>query len=171
MEMLIIALLVAAGLGPLPSQGPPPRAELAELRAELTDALNQHRAAFGLPQLHTDPTAEQAAQYQAENMLATGNLGHVDSAGRSPMMRYAQFGGKADYYGENVGFRSPAVVDEALLWDVLSKLDQAMMAEIPPNDGHRRNILSKHYDAVGIGIAVGPNGVFMAEDFTGARGK
>lgn len=171
MEMFIIALLVAAGLGPLPTQGPPPRAELAELRAQLTDALNQHRAAFGLPELITDSTAEQAAQYQAEDMLATGKLGHLDSTGRSPMLRYAQFGGKADYYGENVGFRSPGVVNKALLWDVLSKLDQAMMAEVPPYDGHRQNILSKHYEAVGIGIAVGPNGVFMAEDFTGARSR
>jgi len=42
-----------------------------------------------------------------------------------------------------------------------------MMAEQPPNDGHRENIVSPNYDAVGIGVAVGPGGVYLTEDFTG----
>jgi uncharacterized protein YkwD len=169
MEMMLIALLVAAGLGPIPTEGPPPAAELGELRAQLTETLNQHRAADGLPKLERNPTAEQAAQFQADDMLSTGKMGHLDSSGRTPMMRYASFGGKADYYGENVGFRSPGVVDPVLLWNVLALLDKAMMAEVPPNDGHRRNILSPNYNGVGIGIAVGAKGIFMAEDFTGGR--
>jgi uncharacterized protein YkwD len=169
--MLLIALLISTNLGPIPTQGPPPLAVLAHLRAELTKELNHHRAVYGLPPLARDPIAEQAAQFQAEDMLVSDKMGHVDSSGRLPMTRYSDLGGKADYYGENVGFRSPGVVDEGPLWDVLSRLDQAMMAEVPPNDGHRRNILSNNFSVVGIGIAVGPNGVFMAEDFAGFRHK
>jgi uncharacterized protein YkwD len=171
MEMLLVALLIFSNLAAPPEQGPLPAAELDALRIQLTIELNRDRAAYGLGQLGTDRIAQTAAQYQAEQMLAARRLEHVDSEGRLPMTRYADFGGKADYYGENVGFRSPAVLDEQLLWAVLVKLDQAMMAEIAPNDGHRRNILSENYNAVGIGIAVGPAGIFMAEDFSGFHAK
>ncbi|MBV8082657.1 MAG: CAP domain-containing protein [Candidatus Eremiobacteraeota bacterium] len=165
--MLLVALLIAADLGPIPTTGPPPAAELRTLRAQLTDQINKDRAKYNLPPLTLDPIAQQAAQYQAENMLINDKMQHQDTSGRSPVQRYNDLGGKADYYGENVGFRSPGVVDPVLLWDVLAKLEAAMMAEVAPEDGHRRNILSSHYSAVGIGIAVGPNGVFMAEDFAG----
>ncbi|MBV8172107.1 MAG: CAP domain-containing protein [Candidatus Eremiobacteraeota bacterium] len=173
--MLLAALLAAffidVDAGQIPSTGPPPAAELHSLRAKLIDRINKDRAQYNLPPLTADPIAQRAAQYQAENMLATGNLEHTDSSGRAPMQRYNDMGGKADYYGENVGFRAPGVLDPVLLWNVLAKLEAEMMAEVPPNDGHRQNILSSHYNAVGIGVAVGPRGVFMAEDFVGNTPK
>ena len=166
---MLLALLLAASLGPIPTTGPPPPSELKQLRAQLLAQLNADRAQLGLASLAVDPIAERAAEFQAVDMLDAGKLRHDDSSGRSPLARYNAYGGKSDYYGENVGFRSPGVVDPVLLWDVLSKLDAQMMAEAPPNDGHRRNILSGHFSAVGIGVAVGPNGVFMCEDFSSAK--
>jgi uncharacterized protein YkwD len=164
--MMLLALLLAANLGPIPTTGPPPPSELKQLRTELITRLNGYRAPLGLPLLGVDPIAERAAQFQATDMLNAGQLRHEDSSGRTPFARYKAYGGKSDYYGENVGFHSPGVLDPVLLWEVLSKLDAQMMAEAPPNDGHRRNILSSHFSAVGIGIAVGPNGVFVCEDFS-----
>lgn len=166
---LLLQLLTASNLGPIPTIGPPPPAELRELRAELIATLNEHRVHAGLEPLVIDPVAEQAAQFQAQDMLDSGVMRHVDSEGRTPAARYKAYGGKSDYYGENVGFSSPGVVDPTLLWKVIEKLDYDMMAETPPDDGHRRNILSSHYDAVGIGITVGPKGVFLCEDFSSAK--
>jgi uncharacterized protein YkwD len=165
--MMLLALLIAASLDP--TIGPPPPSELMQLRAELVAQLNEHRAQAGLTPFGVDPIAEQAAEFQAVDMMNTGKMRHEDSSGRSPFARYEAFGGKADYYGENIGFRSPGVVDPVLLWQVLAKLDARMMAEVPPDDGHRRNILSSHYTAVGIGVAVGPDGVFLAEDFSSIK--
>jgi uncharacterized protein YkwD len=165
--MMLLALLVAVNL--IPTTGPPPAAELKQLRSELMAALNGHRAQLGLPPLATDPIAQQAAEFQAVDMLDADELRHEDSSGRSPAARYKAYGGESDYYGENIGFHSPGVLDPVLLWGVLSKLDAQMMAEVAPNDGHRRNILSNHYSAVGIGVAVGPNGVYMCEDFSSAK--
>ena len=172
MEMFFAALLVAAGLTAnptlgVPAEGPPPPDELRALRTELLSTLNAHRSEYGLEPLRVDPIAEQAAQFQAEDMLHSGHMGHFDSGGRSPIDRFDAFGGSADYYAENVGFYKPAVSEQDLLWGVLSLLDRQMMSEKPPNDGHRRNILGDHYSAVGIGIAIGPKGVFMSEDFVG----
>jgi uncharacterized protein YkwD len=169
--MLLIALLVASNLGPIPPSDGLPSVELQSMRSQLTQLINHHRSQYQLTQLGMDELAQQAAQAHAESMLASDKMSHVDNAGRTPMDRYLALGGKADYYGENVGFRSPAVVDPELLWSVLAKLDEAMMAETPPNDAHRRNILSDHYTAVGIGVAVGPNGVFIDEDFVGYHPK
>jgi uncharacterized protein YkwD len=149
--------------------GSPPAAELRELRERLTTRLNKHRADEGLAPLITDPIAERAAQFQAEDMLGAGVMRHVDSTGRTPSARYKAYGGKSDYYGENVGFFSPGVVDPVLLWNDIAQLDTAMMNEEPPDDAHRENILSKHFAAVGIGVAVGPNGVYLCEDFSNAK--
>jgi uncharacterized protein YkwD len=166
--MMLVALLIAANLDAIPTV-PIPRSELKQLRDELITQLNEHRARVGVEPLGVDPIAEQAAQFQAADMLNAGQLRHQDSSGRLPFARYQALGGKTDYYGENVGFRSPGVVDPVLLWEVLSKLDAQMLAEVPPNDGHRRNILSTHFTAVGIGVAVGPNGVYMCEDFSSLK--
>ena len=164
---LLACFLTAANGPPLPIEGPPPAAELSQLRHQLIARLNEHRAQYGLRRLNPDDTAEKAAQFQAEDMLRTGQMQHVDARGRTPFERFESFGGKADYYGENLGFHSPAVLDPTLLWHVLATLDAQMMAEVAPEDGHRRNILSRNFSAVGIGIAVGARGVFVSEDFVG----
>lgn len=173
--MLLAALLtfvLASGASSLlPTIGPPPPDELSQLRRQLIATLNHHRAQYGLPRLTFDGTAEKAAQYQAEDMQRTGRMQHDDASGRSPLQRFESFGGKADYYGENLGYRSPGVLDPVLLWHVIEALDADMMAEVPPADGHRKNILSRNFSAVGIGIAVGPNGVFLSEDFVGHLGE
>jgi uncharacterized protein YkwD len=92
---------------------------------------------------------------------------HEDSTGRTPMQRYAAMGGHAGWYAENVGWYGLDVSGNTELWTAVSKLDAQMMAETPPDDGHRENILSPVYDAVGIGVSVGPHGLYLAEDFSG----
>jgi uncharacterized protein YkwD len=146
---------------------PPPQADLDALRTRLLDALNDHRRSTGRPPLRIDPVAEEAAQYQAEEMSRTAKMQHEDSTGRTPMQRYAAMGGRAEWYAENVGWYGLDVSGNAELWTAVSKLDAQMMAEVPPDDGHRENILSPQYDAVGIGVSVGPHGLYLAEDFSG----
>lgn len=48
-------------------------------------------------------------------------------------------------------------------------LFNSMMAEQPPNDGHRQNILSPHFDRTGIGIYVenASGRLWLTEDFAG----
>jgi uncharacterized protein YkwD len=146
---------------------PPPADQLDTLRTELLGALNDHRSAQGLDPLTEDPVADEAAAYQAQDMAERGIMGHQDASGRSPMQRYSAFGGHAAWYGENVGWYGLDLSGASALWNVISKLDDDMMAEQPPDDGHRQNILDVHYESVGIGVSVGSRGVFLAEDFVG----
>ncbi len=147
--------------------GPPPSPALAELRARLIAELNAHRRAEGLAPLVADSIASQAAQMQAEDMLRSGVMRHLDSAGRSPLERFLWLGGRAPAYGENVGYYGLDVEATADQWTALCKLDEGMMAERGPEAGHRENILASRYAAVGIGIAIGPHGLYVAEDFVG----
>jgi len=153
---------------PAASQSAPPsQADLDAVRSRLLDALNDHRREAGRPPLRVDAVAEQAAQYQADDMARTAKMQHEDSTGRTPMQRYAAMGGRAGWYAENVGWYGLDVSGQTELWTAVSKLDAQMMAEQPPDDGHRENILSATYDAVGIGVSVSQNGLYLAEDFSG----
>lgn len=159
----IIAAVVLPFLAPMP----PARAEdpVPAIRARLINQINAHRRTYGLAPLTADPIAQRAAQYQAQDMESSGVMRHEDSNGRTPMRRYAAFGGHAALYGENVAFYGDSLGETDAAWQAVSKLDDMMMAERPPSDGHRENILSPDYKAIGIGVAVGVNGLYIAEDF------
>ena len=153
---------------PAPSQAQVPAdSDLAAVRAQLIDLLDEHRSAQGLGPLGIDPRAEAAAQAHALDMARSGVLRHVDPDGRTPFDRYHAHGGHARYYAENVAWYGMADESRAALASAIDKLDAQMMAERPPDDGHRANIVSPLYDSVGIGIAVGPNGIYLTEDFSG----
>jgi uncharacterized protein YkwD len=149
-------------LAPSPQRLPDP---IPAIRARLLAHINEHRRVYGLPPLAYDPLAGRAAQEQAQYMEQTGSMGHEDPAGRSPMQRYEDLGGHPALYGENVAYYGDTVTQVDAAWHAVVRLDAMMMAERPPSDGHRENILSPAYRAVGIGIAIGPNGIYIAEDF------
>lgn len=138
---------------------------LQAIRARLLALLNAHRVATGLPQLTLDPLAESAAQAQAADMETAGIMRHTDAQGRSPYERFKSDGGSASLYGENVAYFGLDVNDLQNEWQAVGKLDAMMMAEQAPDDGHREAILSPVYRKVGIGVAIGANGLYLAEDF------
>ncbi len=143
----------------------PDAATLQAIRARLLALLNAHRTATGLSQLAIDPLAESAAQAQAKDMETAGIMRHTDALGRSPFERFKSEGGLASLYGENVAYFGLDVNDLQNEWQAVDKLDAMMMAEQAPDDGHREAILSPVYRKVGIGVAIGTNGLYLAEDF------
>jgi uncharacterized protein YkwD len=149
------------------SPAPPPEAELDTLRAQLLAALNQHRGDAGLDPLDEDPIADEAAQFQSSDMATADTIRHTDAQGRTPLQRYVAMGGRASWYAENVGWYGLDVSDGPSLWTAVSKLDREMMAERPPDDGHRENILGTKYQSVGIGVTISASGIYLAEDFVG----
>ena len=139
------------------------------VRRALLSELNAHRHKLGAPPLGIDPVAQRAAQMQADDMAQFGRIRHADSYGRLPMTRYEVLGGEPRFYGENVAYYGIRTTEYAIVRGIVGRLDELMMAERPPNDGHRENILSRRFEAVGIGLTLGPNGIFLAEDFVGYR--
>jgi uncharacterized protein YkwD len=165
----ILAAIVLPFLAPAPQ--PRPQDPVPAIRARLINQINAHRRTYGLTPLTLDTIAQRAAQFQAQDMESNGVMRHQDSNGRTPMARYTAFGGHASLYGENVAFYGDAISESDAAWQAVVKLDDMMMAERPPTDGHRENILSPDYKAIGIGVALGPNGLYIAEDFVSPAGQ
>lgn len=93
--------------------------------------------------------------------------GHWDTAGRPPYLRWALAGG-VDYHGENVSSltRTGGEVEESEVSRLLLDAHDQMMAERPPDDGHRRTVLDPEWTHVGIGAAVAGGEFRMVEEYS-----
>ena len=67
--------------------------------------------------------------------------------------------------GENIGEGGPVLSNDAAA-NMVSMIHQGMMGEKPPDDGHRRNLLSSDFHRIGISIYIdGQNTLWLTEDF------
>ncbi len=77
--------------------------------------------------------------------------------------RISQVGVKWSFIGENIGYST----DYLNPVNAATGLNQAMLNEQPPNDGHRQNILSKDFTTVGVDVLIDTTNskVWLTEDF------
>ena len=125
----------------------------ATLREQVLKLINRDRKLYNLPPVALDlPTSLFADDYCREQ-IRTGVTGHYDTEGLSPYMRYSMAGGN-DGVSENVAaWSAEYVFNERALYEMSRRSQDAMMGELPPNDGHKRTILDPHANYVGIGLA------------------
>jgi hypothetical protein len=73
-----------------------------------------------------------------------------------------------DYHAENFGSltRFGATVEESEVLPLLLDSHARMMAEVPPDDGHRRTVLDPEWTHVGIGAAASGGEFRMSEEFS-----
>ncbi len=120
--------------------------------------VNRDRASHGLAPVELDEGPAMAAgQAHADDMVRLGYLGHWGSDGSVPEQRHTNAGG-ADMVLENaLCFTDEArrEVDAKALIDPkeVERAESMFFDEVPPNDGHRKNILKPAHTRVGIGIA------------------
>lgn len=119
--------------------------------------INRDRKAEGLTEVELDPVASEGALRHARDMAAHGFTAHWGSDGSVPEERYTDAGG-TDLVQENVACLFDGVprdLDPNPRFDpaLLEQLQKMFMDEVPPNDGHRRNILKPGHRRVGIGLA------------------
>jgi uncharacterized protein YkwD len=136
---------------------------LTDARQYMLDLINRDRKANGLNPVVLDQTATEAGQQHAEEMARMCYLSHWDQMGRLPDQRYTEQGG-AGFVQENVFLgmhyrRSqpdgPVALESSPLFSrtELEEIEQTYMNELPPNDGHRQNILNPYHTQVGISLA------------------
>ena len=146
----------------------PPAAAAAEQPGELEAyalaLVNQARQQAGLAPLAWDPQAASAARAHAQELVSAGYLSHRDRLGRSPLVRYAQAGGSA-FLMENLGYGTGYPPGPQGLRQFLQDTLHTMLAQRPPHDAHRQNLLDPAHTAVGIGLAAAQGRLAVAQEF------
>jgi uncharacterized protein YkwD len=124
-------------------------------------AINQSRAANGLPPLTWSTALANSARQHDLTMQAANTLDHQLPGEAALGDRERQQGVNWSWAAENIGETSDQSNNGAL------DLHQAMMNEQPPNDGHRQNILTNSGNIVGIAILIDQQHglLWLTEDF------
>lgn len=133
---------VAAVVTRAPAVAPAPA--LTALQQGLVDCANGARAQAGLPALRVDGALTRAAQGHAADMLARNYFDHITPEGLAPWDRIAAvLDGEAPFQtmGENIALGYADAPSTCLGW-----MNSA---------GHRANILSPSFTAIGVGWASG----------------
>jgi uncharacterized protein YkwD len=104
---------------------------------------NIERNKASLPPLRLNPQLTTAAQTHSENMARSKSISHQLPGELSLGDRISRAGYKWSAIAENVagGQKTPELAVSA--W----------INEVPPNDGHRRNILNPNYRELGVGYS------------------
>lgn len=114
------------------------------------DELNHERASHGLPVLQWDEHAAGAARAHARLLAESGKLSHQLPGEATLPERLGATGARFTVSAENVA-QTEFVEDVHL----------ALMT----SPGHRANILSASYNAVGIGVVEKQGRIYVAQDF------
>ncbi|HEU5367256.1 MAG TPA: CAP domain-containing protein [Ktedonobacterales bacterium] len=127
------------------------------------NAVNKARASAGVAALKIDSRIHSEALQHSADMTCYG-FGHFVPPGTTPATRMAAAGVSFTWHGENIGMAGEGTDLQKVMW-----LFNSMMAEKPPNDGHRQNILSPNFTRTGIGIYVenASGRLWLTEDFAG----
>jgi uncharacterized protein YkwD len=126
--------------------------------------VNRDRVAKGLSPYAWSNALAGGAHLHNLRMVAYGQLSHQTPGEPDLGTRITHDGIQWSAVGENIGQASFPDPQQGLL-----AIHQGMMAERPPDDGHRQNILSTSYNLVGIDVVIdAKNQVWLTEDFAKA---
>jgi len=116
---------------------------ITEAEYTLYHLLNEDRARYGLPSLILDPELSAVARIKSQDMVTNRYFAHLSPTYGNVRSMLSSFGVSYLSAGENIA-RSRSV--------------QHSNAAFLSSEGHRRNMLSRSYTHVGIGVVTDSNG-------------
>lgn len=123
--------------------------------------INHDRSAMGLPAYSWSSALAAGAHLHNVHMMNYGQLSHQCPGEPGLGTRITNDGITWRSAGENIGWSNYPDPQQGVLAN-----HQGMMAEKPPNDGHRQNILSTSFNLVGIDVLVdNQHNIWLTEDF------
>jgi uncharacterized protein YkwD len=125
--------------------------------------INAARAQANLPALQWSNLLVNSAHKHNLTMMADNQLAHQLPNEPDPGTRVRQAGVNWMFVAENIG-ESSDYLDSI---NAATSLDQDMLNEKPPNDGHRKNILSSEVTIIGVNVLVDTQNqrIWLTEDF------
>jgi uncharacterized protein YkwD len=146
---------------------PPAGTSAGSAAAQVLALINQARSAAGLPALTI--TAGLNASASAHNSTMAGRCGLSHQCSGEPDLgtRETAAGVHWTACGENIGEGGPVASNTAAIARMAVSLTQDMLNEKPPDDGHRKNILSSSFTHIGIAVFRDSSGtVWLTQDFS-----
>ncbi len=129
--------------------------------------INRARAQAGLPALTFSAGLDKSAS--AHNLKMAGGCGLSHQCPGEPAIGARETAAGVDWTaaGENIGEAGPEPDTTSEIAKAAVGLTQDMLNEKPPDDGHRRNILSSSFHHIGIAVYEDSSGtVWMTQDFS-----
>jgi LysM repeat protein len=157
LQTIVLLILAASLFLVTPARAQEGGVSLGPAAQQIFNDVNQARVDHGLPPLALNAELTLAAQRHVDDIIANGNWGHYGSDGSNVRTRTARAGYGSSSVSENwVAVASP---ERAIVWWM--------------NDWiHRVNILGGHWDDIGVGAGVAPNGFYIfVTDFGNADGS
>jgi uncharacterized protein YkwD len=131
------------------------------------DHINAARTDEGLAPLSLDTALSKAAALHNQRMIDGCGLSHQCSGEGGLGERFSAQGVRWSSAGENIGFGFAGNSDAAIV-KAANGLCDSMLAEVPPEDGHRKNLLSKGFERIGLSVVRESGGkVWLTQDFVG----
>ena len=135
---------------------------------QVLDVINQARKQNGLKAYTMSTDLINSASAHNTRMENGCGLSHQCSGEAALGDRETAAGVQWTSAGENIGEGGPVSDTQSSIASMAVSLTNSMLAEQPPNDGHRLNILSSSFTEVGIAVTRDSSGtVWMTQDFAG----
>ena len=152
-----------------PTTKAPTAASVPKTGDAILDAVLEHinaaRTDAGLSPLTLDADLSKASAKHTQLMINGCGLEHQCSGESGLGDRFTAQGVKWTSAGENIGFGSSGSSDAAII-KAANGLTDSMLAEKPPNDGHRKNLLNTGFKHIGLSIVRDAKGItWMTQDF------
>jgi uncharacterized protein YkwD len=157
----------AASSAPAAPAGAPTAAQNGAAAAQVLALINQARSGAGLAPLTV--TAGLQASSSAHNLTMASGCGLSHQCPGEPAIgdRETAAGVHWTAAGENIGEGGPVADTDSAIAQMAVGLTQSMLDEQPPNDGHRKNILSTSFTHIGIAVYRDGSGtVWLTQDFS-----
>jgi uncharacterized protein YkwD len=127
--------------------------------------INAARAGAGLSALTLADDLSKASALHNQLMINGCGLSHQCPGEDSIGPRFSAQGVQWTSAGENIGFGSSGGSDAEII-KAANGLTDSMLAEQPPDDGHRRNLLNTGFKRIGLSVVRDSKGVtWMVQDF------
>jgi uncharacterized protein YkwD len=154
---------------PTPAEPPaaPAGSQQGVPAGQVLAVINQARAEAGLP-AYTISSGLDLSATRHNTVMASGcGLSHQCAGEAALGARETAAGVTWTSAGENIGEGGPVSSTTAAIAQMAVTLTQDMLAEKPPDDGHRLNILSSAFHHIGIAVYRSSAGtVWMTQDFS-----
>lgn len=141
--------------------------EALKLKIEQLSVINKSRNKYHAQPVRLDILASRAANKISHEAAENKYVGHWNMAGEKPYIRYGLAGG-LDHVSENAFGEWSSdnyTVSASLTGSMMKEGHLSFMSERSPNDGHKKNIIDKMHNYVGIGYYFSGNQFRYYEEF------